>query len=96
MCNKDLKEDIRRIIEAEEEINYQRRMGQQWVNDLKPVGTDWNKPYLTEAPYIVLLFKQSYGINKDRSKKMHYNKILCSISCGEHLLKHTEINLMQT
>ena len=40
------KREIRHIIEAEEEINYKKRMGDKWVNDLKRLRTDWNKPYL--------------------------------------------------
>ncbi len=36
--------------------------GKQWVQDLKPFRTSWEKEYLTTAPYIVLLFKQVYGM----------------------------------
>ena len=47
--------------------------------------TTWVKPYLTEAPYIVLLFKQTYGLNEDGSKKTHYyNEISCSVAAGEY------------
>merc|ERR1719187_2312856 len=58
----DIKADIRKIIEDEEEINYTQRMGEKWTTDLRPLGTTWVKPYLTTAPYLVLLFKQTYGI----------------------------------
>ncbi|TRY73260.1 hypothetical protein TCAL_03358 [Tigriopus californicus] len=78
-----LKEDIRAIVEAEEEINYTKRMAGQWTADLKFVRTEWTKPYLTEAPYIVLLFKQVYGLMpRGRKKNHYYNEISCSISCG--------------
>lgn len=78
-----LKENIRAIVEAEEEINYTKRMAGQWTADLKFVRTEWTKPYLTEAPYLVLLFKQVYGIMpKGRKKNHYYNEISCSISCG--------------
>ena len=75
---------MREIIEHEEEINYKKRMGNTWVNDLKKIGTDWNKEYLTEAPYVVLLFKQTYGTSEQGAKKTHYyNEISCSISAGK-------------
>ena len=79
-----MKEDIRRIVEDEEELNYQKRMGKQWVADLGRLKTDWNKPYLTKAPYIVLLFKQSYGLSEDGQQKIthYYNEISTSISAG--------------
>ena len=35
-------------------------MGKQWTTDLKPLNTNWEKPYLTRAPALVLLFKQVY------------------------------------
>ena len=79
-----MKEDIRKIVEDEEEINYQKRMGKQWVADLSRLKTDWNKPYLTKAPYIVLLFKQSYGLSDEGQKITHYyNEISTSISAGQ-------------
>ena len=53
--------------------------------DLAKFKTTWVKPYLTEAPYIVLLFKQTYGLNEDGSKKTHYyNEISCSVAAGEY------------
>ena len=84
MTDKSVKEEIRRIVEEEEETNYKKRMGDQWVKDLAKFGTNWVKPYLTEAPYIVLLFKQTYGLNEDGSKKTHYyNEISCSVAAGK-------------
>ncbi len=84
MADKELKQRVREIIETEEEVNYKKRMGDEWTNALKPIGTDWNKGYLTTVPYIVLLFKQVYGFKDDGKKKNHYyNEISCSISAGE-------------
>ena len=79
----DIKQQIREIIEKEEEINYSQRMGDKWTTDLSPLKTDWNKPYLTIAPYLVLLFKQTHGVLPNGGKKVHYyNEISCSISTG--------------
>lgn len=45
--------------------------------------TNWIKEYLDEAPYLVLIFKQTYGILPNNKKKTHYyNEISVSISCG--------------
>jgi len=83
VSKQSLKDSIREIIENEELVNYQQRMGDQWTADLKGLKTDWNKPYLSEAPYLVLLFKQTHGYMPDQSKKVHYyNEISCSISAG--------------
>ncbi|GJQ88419.1 hypothetical protein Trydic_g10555 [Trypoxylus dichotomus] len=68
----DIKIQIRDIIEEEEEINYKKRMGKVWTTDLKPFETNWIKEYLTEAPYLILVFKQMYSFRPDGKKKMHY------------------------
>lgn len=79
----DIKEQVRSIVEAEEEINYTKRMGKQWVADLKALKTTWKKEYLTEAPWILLIFKQPYTPLPDGRKVNHYyHEISTSISCG--------------
>ena len=79
----EVKAQVRHIIELEERINYEKRMGDQWTTDLKPLKTTWQKPYLTEAPVIILLFKQVHGWTENGLKKTHYyNEISCSISAG--------------
>ncbi|XP_015671407.1 iodotyrosine deiodinase 1 [Protobothrops mucrosquamatus] len=81
--NKEVKHKIREIIEEEEEMNYMKRMGDRWVNDLKRLRTNWIKEYLDRAPYLILIFKQVYGILPDGKKKTHYyNEISVSIACG--------------
>ena len=49
-----VKSQIREIVEQEEYLNYDCRMGDKWVNNL---NTTHKKPYLEEAPYIILVFK---------------------------------------
>ncbi|XP_059383077.1 iodotyrosine deiodinase [Carassius carassius] len=79
----DVKHKIKEIIEEEEEINYKQRMGDKWVQDLKKLRTNWVKEYLDVAPYLILVFKQTYGILPSGKKKTHYyNEISVSISCG--------------
>jgi len=83
VTNQDVKEQVRDIIEEEERVNYEKRMGPQWTADLKPLRTNWVKEYLSEAPALVLLFKQTHGVTTDGRKKIHYyNEISCSISAG--------------
>lgn len=56
-----IKHEIRNIVEAEEYLNYNQRMSRQWTTDLKPLKTDFIKEYLTDAPYLIIVFKQVYG-----------------------------------
>ncbi|XP_034525182.1 iodotyrosine deiodinase 1 [Ailuropoda melanoleuca] len=79
----DVKHKIREIIEEEEEINYLRRMGRQWVTDLKKLRTNWIKEYLDTAPVLILIFKQVHGFAANGKRKVHYyNEISVSIACG--------------
>ncbi|KAG0714938.1 Iodotyrosine deiodinase 1 [Chionoecetes opilio] len=79
----EIKEQIRAIVEDEEEINYTKRMGKQWVKDLKAFKTTWTKEYLTEAPWVLLIFKQPYTPLPDGRKINHYyHEISTALSCG--------------
>ncbi|XP_074541779.1 iodotyrosine deiodinase [Halichoeres trimaculatus] len=83
VSDSEMKHKIRLIVEEEEEVNYRQRMGDKWVNDLAKLRTNWVKEYLDIAPYLVLIFKQTYGALPNGKKKTHYyNEISVSISCG--------------
>ncbi|MCI0617827.1 nitroreductase family protein [bacterium] len=66
-----LKKKIRIAAEKEEKINYEQRFTKEWLQDLFPLGTDWRKPFLEEAPCIIVVFRQDYGL-KDGKKFKHY------------------------
>lgn len=78
-----MKEAIRAIVEEEEDLNYSSRMSRQWVTDLKPFATKPVKPYLTDAPALLLVFRQTYSWRADGKKKMHYySEISVAIAAG--------------
>ena len=72
----DLKRQIRHAAEAEEKESYERRMSPEWLAALAPLGTDWRKPHIEDAPYVIVVFRQAYGIGRDEAGKekrvMHY------------------------
>ena len=63
---------IREAAEAEEREFYSRRAPQEWLDALAPLGTDQNKPFLQEAPVLIAIFAQKYGLNPDGSRYSHY------------------------
>lgn len=67
-----IKAQVREIVEQEEYLNYDRRMGDKWVKDLQFVNTSHEKPYLEEAPYVILVMKQQYHVGEDGTKFTHY------------------------
>jgi iodotyrosine deiodinase len=72
----DLKARIRAAAEAEELETYSRRLSDEWRGALAPLGTDHVKEHITDAPWVVVLFKQKYGINNGinsgGSHRKHY------------------------
>jgi iodotyrosine deiodinase len=46
----EIKKKIREAAENEEKLSYDQRMTDDWLNDLKPIGTNWEKPFLEIAP----------------------------------------------
>lgn len=68
----DIKRRIRDAAEGEEKQFYDERAPQEWLRALEPLGTDWRKPFLERAPYLIAIFEQSYGLLPDGSKVKHY------------------------
>ncbi len=67
-----LKRQMRLAAEAEERESYERRMSQEWLDALAPLGTDWRKPHIEDAPCIIVVFRQAYGIGADGQRIKHY------------------------
>ncbi|MHA2502071.1 MAG: nitroreductase family protein [Candidatus Kariarchaeaceae archaeon] len=79
----ELRRKIREAAEEEERISYEGRMSEEWLEALAPLGTDWQKPFLETAPYLVVVFRQRYGIREDgESKKHYYSSESVGISVG--------------
>lgn len=72
VSNAEVKKQIREAAEEEERISYSGRMSEVWLKDLEPLGTDWEKPFLEIAPYLIIVCKRSYEYNEDGSKHQNY------------------------
>ncbi len=78
-----LKRSIREAAEAEEREFYEKRATAEWLADLAPLGTDWRKPFLETAPWIVVVFAESYGVDEQGSKhKNYYVQESVGLACG--------------
>ncbi|HHJ07303.1 MAG TPA: nitroreductase family protein, partial [Anaerolineae bacterium] len=67
-----IKKQIREAAEAEEKAFYSGRAGDEWLKALAHLGTDWEKPFLETAPYLIVIFAQSYGLDQTGKKTKHY------------------------
>ncbi|GAA5039095.1 oxidoreductase [Marivirga lumbricoides] len=82
VSNKELKKKIRKAAEKEEKESYESRMSGQWLKDLEPLGTDWQKPFLEVAPYLIIIFKKVYDDEKGEKKTNYYVNESVGIACG--------------
>ncbi|MBL0889611.1 MAG: nitroreductase family protein [Gemmatimonadaceae bacterium] len=78
-----LKHRMREAAEAEEREFYAHRITPEWRAALAPLGTDDVKTHLTDAPWVVVLFRQSYGLEPDGGKRtFYYTQESCGIAAG--------------
>jgi len=73
---------IRDVAEEEERRFYEELAPDEWLRDLAPLGTDWVKTHLTDAPWLIVVFAQDYAIHADGSKGKHYVNESVGISVG--------------
>lgn len=79
-----LKARIRTAAEREERLNYEGgRLSAEWREALAPLGTDASKPFLEDAPWLVVLFEQRYTITSTGDTlKNYYVKESVGIAAG--------------
>ena len=67
-----MKRRIREAAEKEEYRFYKEQAPEEWLGALSDLGTDYQKPFLETAPYLIVIFAQKYGVSVDGSKIKHY------------------------
>jgi iodotyrosine deiodinase len=83
VADDDRKARIREAAEAEEQEFYERRAPSAWLDALAPLGTDAVKRHITDAPYVVVLFRHRHGIAADGSRRAYYYTAeSCGIAAG--------------
>lgn len=68
----DTKARIREAAEAEERESYDKRMSDEWLAALAPLGTNWEKPHITDAPWVLVVFEQVHGVGPAGERVTHY------------------------
>jgi iodotyrosine deiodinase len=68
----ETKQKVREAAEHEERLLYEERASDEYLSALEPIGTDSVKTHITDAPYVIVVFEQAWGLNPDGSKRKHY------------------------
>ncbi len=90
-----MKQQIREAAEREERESYEGgRMPAEWLRAIAPLGTDWHKPYLETAPWLVVVFEEMYGFDAEGTRsKNYYVKESVGIACGLFITALHEMGL---
>lgn len=72
ISNRELKKQIREAAEKEEYESYNGRMTEEWLKDLAPLGTDWHKPFLETAPWLIIVFRRIFEYDEEGKKHNNY------------------------
>ena len=83
ISNEELKLKIRQAAEEEEKKTYSERMPEAWAELLRPLGTDHIKQHITDAPWVVVVFRQSKRLRDNgESSPTYYSQESCGIAIG--------------
>lgn len=80
----EAKKKLREAAEIEEKEFYSGRASQEWLDDLAHLGTDEHKPFLETAPYLIVCFRESYGLDTETGERSnnYYVHESVGIACG--------------
>jgi len=67
-----LKREIRLAAEEEERETYANRLTDEWREALRPLGTDWKKPFLEIAPALIVVFRKAWGTDEEGERQTNY------------------------
>lgn len=67
-----VKQQIQEAAEEQERRFYSRPASKEWLEAVRPLGTDAQKPFLTTAPYLIVIFAQRYSLSPAGHKVRHY------------------------
>ena len=77
-----IKKEIRLAAEEEEKAFYNYRASDEWLKDLQQFETNWSKPFLEVAPYLIVVFKKQYDVDGERRRKNYYVNESVGIASG--------------
>lgn len=80
--DKKIKKKIRKAAEKEEIEFYNNRAPKEWLEALKPLGTDYNKKFIEDAPVIIAIFEEKYSFKNKKRIKNYYVKESVGIATG--------------
>ena len=76
------KRALRKAAEREEELLYRERASDEYLEAIRPIGTNAVKPHVTDAPVLIVVFEQSWRLEKGEKRKHYYVRESVGIAVG--------------
>jgi len=91
----ELRARIRVAVEEEELRSYTERMSDRWLQDLSPLATDHVKPFIEEAPALIVVFRRVYETDVESGDRHpnYYVQESCGIAVGLLLAALHEVGI---
>jgi nitroreductase len=93
VSSKEIRTKIRLEAEEEEKLNYKQRMSEEWLDDLKKFQTNWEKPFLEKAPYLIVVFKKVYDDDGEGKKTNYYVNESVGLATGFLLMALHQVGI---
>ncbi len=77
-----IKKQIREAAEQAEKDFYEHRAPAEWLKALEPLGTDWRKPFLEIAPWLIVVFRRRWLAIDGQAQKTYYSSESVGIAVG--------------
>ena len=94
ITNPEIRSKIRAAAQEEEYLNYNGRMSDEWLKDLEPFGTDNIKPFIEDAPGLIVVFKHAFGKDSTGKTQNYYVNESVGIAVGMLLTALHDLGLV--
>ena len=82
ITSEETKRAIREAAEREEELLYRERASEEYLEAIRPIGTNAVKPHVTDAPVLIVVFEQPWRLEDGEKKKHYYVRESVGIAVG--------------
>jgi nitroreductase len=82
VTNEETKRALREAAEREEALLYRERASDEYLEAIRPIGTNAVKPHVTEAPVLIVVFEQAWGLEDGEKRKHYYVRESVDIAVG--------------
>jgi len=82
VTSEQTKKALREAAEREEKLLYRERASDQYLEAIRPIGTNAVKPHVTDAPVLIVVFEQPWRLEDGEKRKHYYVRESVGIAVG--------------